>query len=45
MRCGNFNDSIVQILDNHQAIFNTSGEHRIEDVFEGYKNKKEVVKM
>lgn len=38
---GSFNDNIKEILDNHQLIFNTAGEHRIEDVFEGYENKKE----
>lgn len=31
---GTFNDSIAEILDNHEIIFNTSGEHKIEEVFE-----------
>ena len=38
-----FNDNIKEILDNHQAIFNTSGEHNIEDIFEGYKKEEEKV--
>ena len=45
MKCGNFNESITQILDSHQSIFNTSGEHKIEEIFEGYENKKETVKI
>lgn len=31
---GLFNENITEILDNHEIIFNTSGEHKIEDVFE-----------
>lgn len=31
-----FNNNIKEILDNHDGIINTSGEHRIEDLFEGY---------
>lgn len=31
---GTFNENITEILDNHEIIFNTSGEHKIEDVFE-----------
>ena len=34
---GDFNENIKEILDNHDIMFNTSGEHKIEDVFEGYK--------
>ena len=42
---GNFNDNIREILDNHQAIFNTSGEHNIEDVFEGYEKRDDKIKV
>ena len=31
-----FNENIKEILGNHDTMFNTSGEHKIEDVFEGY---------
>lgn len=31
-----FNENIKEILGNHDIMFNTSGEHKIEDVFEGY---------
>lgn len=34
---GEFNENVNQILDSHDTIFNTSGEHKIEDVFKGYK--------
>lgn len=44
MKFGSFNDNIKEILDNHQAIFNTAGEHKIEDVFEGYKKNSEILK-
>ena len=37
MKCGSFNENIKEILDKHDLTFNTSGEHRIEEVFEGYK--------
>jgi len=30
---GTFNENIIDILDEHEIIFNTSGEHKIEDVF------------
>ena len=33
-------DDISEILGTHQYILNTSGIHKIEDVFEEYKNKK-----
>ena len=45
MKYGIFNDNIREILDNHQAIFNTAGEHKIEDVFEGYEARKEKINM
>ena len=31
---GTFNENITEILNKHEFIFNTSGEHKIEDVFE-----------
>lgn len=31
-----FNDNIREILEQHDAIFNTSGEKKIEEVFEDY---------
>jgi len=31
-----FNNNIKEILDLHDAIINTSGEHKIEEIFEGY---------
>lgn len=33
---GSFNDNIMEILDNHDRVFNTSGEKEIKEVFEGY---------
>ena len=32
-----FNSNIVEILNNHDKVFNTSGEKEINEVFEGYK--------
>lgn len=32
-----FNENIQEILDNHDIMFNTSGEHNIEEAFKGYK--------
>ncbi len=32
-----FDDNIREILDNHELIINTSGIHKIEDLFEDYK--------
>ena len=32
-----FNENIKEILDKHDTVFNTSGEHSIEEVFQGYK--------
>lgn len=43
MKFGSFNENIKEILDNHDLIFNTSGEHIIEDVFEGYKKSGEKI--
>lgn len=31
---GTFNENITEILENHEIIFNTSGEHKIEEVFD-----------
>lgn len=45
MKFGSFNENIKEILDKHEAIFNTAGEHRIEEIFEGYKKSKEEVKI
>ena len=36
---GSFNDNIKEILDKHNSIFNTSGEHKIEEIFEGYEKQ------
>ncbi len=35
-----FDDNIREILDSHELIINTSGIHKIEDIFEDYKKKK-----
>lgn len=37
-----FNNNVKEILDNHDYILNTSGEHKVEEVFEGY-SKKQVI--
>lgn len=34
-----FDDNIREILNLHEYILNTSGEHRIEEIFEDYKKK------
>ena len=36
---GSFNDNIKEILDKNNSIFNTSGEHKIEEIFEGYEKQ------
>lgn len=38
-----FNNNIMEILDSHDKILNTSGEKQIEEVFEGY-NRTERIK-
>ena len=38
-----FNNKISEILDNHDKVFNTSGEREISEVFEGYEKKEKVV--
>lgn len=38
-----FNYNINEILDEHDKILNTSGERKIEDVFEGYEKNKKIV--
>ena len=35
----NFNENIKEILDSHDKIINTSGEHEISEVFKDYKKK------
>ena len=37
-----FNNKISEILDNHDKVFNTSGEREISEVFEGYEKEKKV---
>jgi len=32
-----FNNNIMEILDKHDKVFNTSGEKEISEIFEGYK--------
>ncbi len=34
-----FNSNIVEILNNHNRVFNTSGEKEISEVFNGYKKE------
>ena len=34
-----FDNNIRDILDSHEFILNTSGIHKIEDIFEDYKKK------
>lgn len=36
---GSFNENIKEILDKHDYIFNTSGEHKIEEIFDGYEKQ------
>lgn len=45
MKFGSFNQNIKEILDKHELIFNTAGEHKIEEVFEGYKKQEEKVNI
>lgn len=40
---GSFNENIKEILDKHQKIFNTMGEHKIEEIFDGYERNKEKI--
>lgn len=42
---GSFNENIKEILDKHEFVFNTAGEHKIEEVFEGYKKNEEKINM
>jgi len=42
---GSFNENIKEILDKHEFVFNTAGEHKIEEVFEGYKKSNEKVNI
>lgn len=34
-----FNENITEILNNHEKVFNTSGEHEISEIFDGYGKK------
>lgn len=38
-----FNNKISEILDEHDKVFNTSGEKEISEVFEGYEKEKKVI--
>lgn len=40
-----FNNNIQEILDNHDFIINTSGEHEKEDIYYGYKKSKSEEKI
>ena len=40
-----FNDSIQEILEEHDKILNTSGEKEIEEVFEGFERRQEEIKQ
>ena len=42
---GTFNENIKEILDKHDFVFNTAGEHKIEEIFEGYKKSEEKVNI
>ena len=42
---GTFNENIREILDKHHFVFNTAGEHKIEEIFEGYKRSEEKVNI
>ena len=37
-----FNNNIQEILDSHDKILNTSGERKIEDIFDGYEKNKKI---
>lgn len=37
-----FNNSILEILNKHQYILNTSGEHLIDEYFKGYEEKQAI---
>lgn len=39
-----FNNNIMEILDNHDKILNTSGEKEIDEVFEGYSKQEKIRK-
>ena len=42
---GTFNENIKEILDKHEFVFNTAGEHKINEIFEGYKKSNEIVNI
>ena len=37
-----FNNHIMEILDAHDKVLNTSGEKQIEEVFEGYRKGEKI---
>ena len=37
-----FNENITKILDSHEIIFNTSGEHKIEEIFDKHSMKMKI---
>ena len=39
---GDFNTNIIDILSNHTKILNTSGERKINDVFDGYEKRETI---
>jgi len=42
---GTFNENIKEILDKHEFVFNTAGEHKINEIFEGYKRSNEIINI
>jgi len=42
---GTFNENIKEILDKHEFVFNTAGEHKIDEIFEGYKRSNEKINI
>ena len=42
---GTFNENIKEILDKHEFVFNTAGEHKINEIFEGYKKSNEIISI
>lgn len=42
---GNFNENVKEILEKHEMIFNTAGEHKIEEIFEDYKKEQKEINV
>ena len=42
---GTFNENIKEILDKHEFVFNTAGEHKINDIFEGYRKNNQKINI